>query len=346
MFNKKVSKQQSRVFLLALKGALSRGLSLETAIEMLSDIQPKPINIYLKQIILLVRQKNKKIFDLLTQYGFITKEEQIIFEKAKNSKYALNKILEMREIQNQFSKTFLKMFSFPFIATIFMPLIIYWVLGKFTNALAQIFLMLRNKGIEPTFDDLGLPSIYYYVWDRSVLLYISAIALIVTVLFYGIFFYLRRQKPHILYKLLPPTAYDDLPYLLSYMSILNKIGFPIKKVAEILAKSNLKPGWRGFFIDLEKRVKNGGKIYLSFQKERFPKEIITYIKYDELSGDFWANIDGLKDLVIMRNKDITSILMDNIKPYVTLLGWAIIIYFISGIMLFSFAVNNLVSLIE
>jgi len=346
MFGKKVSKQQSVVFLFALKGALGRGLSLETGIEMLSNIQPKPVSTYLKQIMFLVKQKNKKLFDLLTQYGFITNEEKIVFEKAKDGKFALNKILEMREIQDQFSKNFLKMLSFPFIVTIFMPLIIYWVLGKFTGALSQIFLMLRNKGIEPTFDDLGLPSIYYYVWDKNVLLYISATALIVTVLFYSTFFYLKKYKPQILYTILPPTAYDDLPYLLSYMSILNKVGFPIKKVAEILAKSNLKPGWRGFFQDLEKRVKNGEKIYVSFEREKFPKEIITYIKYDELSGDFWGNIDSLKDLTIMRNKDITEMLLNQIKPYVTLLGWAAVIYFVSGIMLFSFAVNNLVGLMQ
>ena len=343
---KKVSKGKSLIFLFALRGALSRGLPLETSIEMLSKIQSKPINVYLRQIIFLVRKKNKKIFTLLEQYGFITNEERIVFEKAKDTKFALNKVLEMRKIQDNFSKVFLKLFIMPFSALIFAPLLTYWVLGNFSMAMDSIFTMLKSRGITPTFDDLGLPSFYYFVWDTSILIKISVISAIVAVIFYGSFFYLKRYKPRILYKILPPTAYDDLPYLLSYMSILNKVGFPIKKVAEILAKSNLKPGWHMFFKDLEKRVKNGESIYLAFKKENFPNEIVTYIKYDELNGDFWANIDGLRELAIMRNKDITDIFTSHIKPYTVLLGWGIIIFFISGIMLYSFSINNLASLLQ
>ena len=142
-----------------------------------------------------------------------------------------------------------------------------------------------------------------------------------------------------------PTAYDDLPYLLAYMSILNKVGYPIKKVAEILAQSNLKPGWKMFFKDLENRIKKGEKIYISFKREGFPEEIVTYIKYDELGGDFWANIDSLKDLTIMRNNEISDLFSSQLKPYITLLGWLIVIYFLSGVFLFSFAINNLANLL-
>jgi len=343
---KKVSKNKSLVFLFALRGALSRGLSLEIAVEMLSKIQPKPINTYLSQIIFLVRKKNKKIFELLEQYGFITNEEKIVFEKAKDTKFALQKVLEMRKIQDNFSRVFLKMFIFPFVALIFTPLLTYWVLNTFSSAMGAIFVMLENKGIKVTFDDLGLPSFYYFVWDKSILIKISVISAIIAVIFYGSYFYFKRYKPRILYKILPPTAYDDLPYLLSYMSVLNKVGFPIKKVAEILAKSNLKPGWHMFFKDLEKRVKNGESIYFAFKKENFPNEIVTYIKYDELNGDFWANIDNLRELTIMRNKDITEMFTSQIKPYVVLISWGIIIFFLSGIMLYSFSINNLTSLMQ
>ncbi len=343
---KKVSKQKSLVFLFALKGALSRGLSLEVGIDMLAKIQPKPLNKYLNQIMFLVKNKNKKIFVLLEQYGFITKEEQIIFEKAKDTKMAINKVLEMRKIQNRFSTLFLKMFAFPFIAFIATPILVYVLLGKFDVVLSQLFLLLKNKGITPTFYDLGLPSAYYFVWDRQILIYISVTAAVTAFIFYNIFFYLKRYKPQILYKLLSPVAYDDLPYLLSYMAALNKVGYPMRKVVNILAQSNLKPGWTMFFKDLEKKVQSGQKIYLSFQKENFPKEIVTYVKYDELNGDFWGNIESLKELAVMRNKEISSLFEMQIKPYVTLIGWAVVIYFISGLMLFSFAVNNLASLLQ
>lgn len=343
---KKVSRPKSFGFLFALKGALSRGLSVEMAIDMLSKTQPKPVNIYLSQIMFLVRNKNRKIYELLEQYGFITKEEQIILEKAKDAKYAINKIIEMRQIANQFSFAFLKLFIFPFFALIFMPLITYFALGKFYIVLSQILILLKNRGITPTFQDLGLPSMYYFVWDRNILLYISGISFIVMIIFYSTFLYLRRYKPSVLYKILYPTAYDDLPYLLSYMSALNKVGYPIKRIAEILSKTNLKPGWKKFFKELERKIKNREKIYIVFKKENFPKEIVTYIQYDEMSGDFWGNIDNLKELVMMRNKDITKLVTDQIKPYITLIGWGIIVYFISGLMLFSFSMNNLASLLE
>jgi len=342
----KVSKQKSLMFLFALRGALSRGFSLEIAIEMLSKIQPKPVNKYLSQIIFLVRKRNAKIFPLLEQYGFITKEERILFENAKDTKFAVSKVIEMRKIQNRFSTSFLKLFIFPFIVLMTVPVGLYFILGKFNSALNQIFFLLKSRGITPTFDDLGLPSCYYFVWDRKILFYISGISTVVFVLFFGVFLYLRKYKPEVLYKILYPTAFDDLPYLFSYMSALNKVGIPIKKIAEILAKSNLKPGWKRFFKDLEKRVKNGEKIYIAFEKYGFPKEIVTYIRYDEMSGDFWANIDGLKDLAMMRNKEITDMVLSQLKPVFTLIGWFIVVFFLSGLMLYSFGINNLASLLQ
>ena len=342
---KKVSKQKSLTFLFALKGAISRGLSLEMGIEMLSKFQGKPINKYLNQILFLVKKKNKRIFELLEQFGFITKEEKVLFEKAKDIRFVMDRVLEMRKIQGSFTKAFLKLFPMLVFASVFMPLITYAILGKFTGVMSQLFYILKAKGITPTFDDLGLPSMFYYVWDKNILLYVSVAFGIFFTIFFGIFFYLKRYKPSILYKLLPPTAYDDLPFLLSYMGALNRVGYPIKKVADILAESDLKPGWKLFFNDLKKRVKKGENIYLSFQRENFPKEIVTYVKYDEMSGDFWGNIESLKELSMMRNRDITELVTAQIKPYMTLLGWGLIIYFITGVMLFSFAMNNLSNLI-
>ena len=344
-FNK-VSKQKSLMFLFALKGALSRGFSLETAIEMLSNIQPKPVNKYLKQIIFLVRKKNAKIFPLLEQYGFITKEERILFENAKDTKFAVSKVIEMRKIQDRFSKSFLKLFIFPIIALTIAPIGVYFLIGKFHNALSQIFYLLKARGITPSYDQLGLPPFFYFVWDRSILIEMSVISAVFFIVFFSLFFYFKRYKPEILYKILYPTAYDDLPYLFSYMSALNKVGIPIKKIAKILSKSNLKPGWKKFFKELERRVKNGDKIYIAFEKNNFPKEIVTYIKYDEMSGDFWANIDGLKELTMIRNEEISDMLIQQLKPIFTLISWGIMVYLISGLMLFSFGINNLTALLQ
>jgi type II secretory pathway component PulF len=343
---KKVSIQKSTAFLYALRGALGRGLSLEMAIEMLSKIQPKPLNKYLNQIIFLVKKKNKKIPDLLYQYDFLTKEEKIILEKANDAKFAIDKIIEMRKIDGLFLKSFFKTVSFPFIALIIAPIGVKALLVKIDPILQEMFLLLKEKGITPTYDVLGLPNIFYFLWDRKILDIVSITSAVIFIgLIVGIFA-LREFKPSVLYRMIPYAAYDDMPYILSYMSALNKVGYPAEKVADILARSNIRKGWKQFFLNLRKRINKGEKIYQEFERAKFPKEIVTYIKYDELGGDFWHSIDSIKELAISRNKQVSDFFVGQLKPLMTILGYAIIFFFLISVLMLNFAMTNIGNLLS
>jgi hypothetical protein len=341
----KLSKIKSTAFLYALKGALSRGFSLELSIEMLSKVQPKPINKYLENIVFLVKKKNEKIPNLLHKFGFITQEEKIILEKAQDTKFAINSIIEMRKIDGLFLKSFFKVVTLPFLALIFAPLGVKKLLENIDPILSQMFYMLKAKGIEPSFEMLGIPKMFYFLWDRKILDYVTFTSAVVFIFIIVFIFFTRTYKPSILYKLLPPASYDDMPYILSYMASLNKVGYPAEKVADILAKSNLRPGWKEMFLRIKENIKKGGKIYTEFERMCFPKEIVTYIKYDELSGDFWGNIEEIKNLSIERNKQISEFFTGQIKPVSTILTYMIIFYFIVGILMLNLSLTNIGNLI-
>ena len=331
------------MFLYALKGALSRGIPLAMSIEMLSKIQPKPLDKYLKRIIFLVKKKNKRIPDLLAQYDFLTPNEKIILEKSADAKFAIDEIINMRKIQDQFTSSLIKLLAFPALILIVMPFISNFMLNAFKRPFNDMLLILKSKGI--TYH-MQTPKIFYYVYHQNWLFYTSIIAGVIIGGIFILYFYLKQYKPQILYRFLTPVAYDDLPFILSYMSALNKVGFPVEKVAEILAKSSIKPGWKLFFKNLQKRIIKGDKIYVEFKNQGFPKEMVTYIEYDELGGNFWDSIDSLKDLAIERNKEINHFLLNQLKPVFTYLSYGIMIFFVIGIVLLNLEMYNITNLLS
>ena len=331
------------MFLYALKGALSRGIPLASAIEMLSKVQPKPLDKYLKRIVFLVKQKNKRIPDLLAQYDFLTPNEKIILEKASDAKFAINEIINMRKIQDQFTSSLIKLLGFPVFVLITMPFLTRFMLNAFKQPFNDMLMILKSKGIVY---HMQTPKIFYYVYHPSWLFYTSIISGAVISVIFFLYFYFKHYKPQILYKFLTPVAYDDLPFILAYMSALNKVGYPVERVAEILAKSSIKPGWKLFFKNLKNRIVKGDKIYVEFKRQNFPKEMVTYIEYDELGGNFWDSIDSLKDLAIERNKEINTFLLKQLKPIFTYLSYMIIIYFILGIILLNLEMYNITNLLS
>ena len=340
---KKVSKEKSTMFLYALKGALSRGLSIETAIEMLSKTQPKPLNKYLKSIMFLIRKKNKKLTDLLMQYDILNKNEKIILEQAKDAKFAINEIIKMRQIQGRFTKTLISLAWFPVGLLIIMPFITHWILNILSKPLDNLKLILKQKGIEFHY---SIPHIFYYIYHPNWLYYQAFIVFFITVgciLLYSFFLY---YKPSILYKILQPVAYDDLPYIFNYMSALNKVGFPVEKIADILAKSNIRTGWKTFFKNMQKRIIKGEKVYSEFRKMNFPEEMVMYLQYDEINGDLWTSIDSLKELTINRSKEINDFLIMKIKNIILLLSYSIIVYYILGTVLLNFNYMRIANLLS
>lgn len=339
----KVSKEKSTMFLYALRGALSRGLSIEKAIEMLSQVQPKPLSKILKNITFLVKKKHKRIPDLLYQYGILNKNEKVILEQAKDAKFAINEILEMRKIQGQFLRSLIKLLWFPLLVLFAMPFLTHWLMSMFKGAIDNMILILKQKGIDFHYN---IPHAFYYIYHPKWLYYQSIIVAVFTFLFFAIYFYLLYYKPSILYKIFKPAAYDDLPYILSYMSALNKVGFPVEKIAEILGKSNIRPGWRRFFKNMQKKIKQGEYIYTEFKKMNFPEEMVIYMKYDEINGDLWESIDSLKELSMERNKEINEFLSLKLKNLTTILTYAIIAYFIIGVVLLNFSLMNIANLLS
>jgi type II secretory pathway component PulF len=189
--NNKISKQKSTMFLYALKGALSMGIPLTQAVKMLSKTQPKPLNNVLKRITFLVENKNDRIEDLLEKFGIINYNEKLLLEKANDTKFAVNEIIKMRKIQNQFTGTLIKLFRFPLIVLITMPFLAQYLVGVFSVPLNQLKLILKSMGI--TYH-LTVPNYFFYVYHPEWLPYVAVGSGILFIGMFIVYMYLSKNK--------------------------------------------------------------------------------------------------------------------------------------------------------
>jgi type II secretory pathway component PulF len=122
---------------------------------------------------------------------------------------------------------------------------------------------------------------------------------------------------------------------------LQKVGLDQVRVFNILKESSPRVGWIKLFDGLEKEAKEGRNIYVIFERYHFPKDVILVLKSAEVSKTFWDNMKALIEYVQDTNAGKHKSLKSIFGGLTTVSGFMIILYFVSGLFMAMFSLQNL-----
>lgn len=346
MFSKKINKEDSTAILSSLKALMKLGNSLSQALDLQIEIEDG-VN---KKILSLITKKrdkeNKQLDDLFLTYGIINDSERLILSYGKDTKVSVDYILSIRELSSNFNKTMVNLLMFPVIS-VFVGLgiakFLLPVMAKPVNDFIKIAELKKGVSLD---DTLNIPSAFFYIHHPEII----DIVIIVVILFFVSIFtgykFLEKNNPSALYKIIPLKAYDDIPFVFTLMRSLNKGGLDSYRIYDILHKAKINRGWKLLFLKLKKQTERNKPIYTVFSDFSFPRQISVIIKTSVVSKSFWDNFDDMieysKEVNINKNKEI-------LKRYgglSNIVGYGIIMYFIVGILLLMFSMQNLISAMQ
>jgi hypothetical protein len=232
----------------------------------------------------------------------------------------------------------MKLFAFPVIAVIIGLSIAYFAQPTFNGMVTSLVEQVQlAKGIDVS-DETGL---IWYLERRDITLYmlLGYIAFVITLL--SSYFYYLRYKPEVIYRIFPLKAYDEVPYILMLIYNLQKVGLDQVRVFNILKESSPRVGWIKLFDLLEREATAGRMIHIIFEKYHFPKDVTIVLKSAEVSRTFWDNmaalIEYVQDANAVKHKNITAMFGGTS----TVVGFLIILYFVAGLFMAMFSLQNL-----
>lgn len=338
-FNKKVlSQNTSSRIIKSFESLIKVGNSLPTAISILTQVESGSTKKLLEKVHYNITKLDMSIGNSLQKEGIIKDSEVFLIDKSTNALEAVRSILAVRELSGNFEKTIFKLFTFPAIAVVIGLLIAYLAQPTFHD---MVYSLVEQVKVTKGIDVSDQTELMWYLEDRKMTLWIleGYIALLFSVISY--YFYLILYKPEIIYRFLPLKSYDDVPYILMLMHNLQKVGLDQVRVFALLKKSSPRPGWIKLFDKLEKEAIAGRYIHTVFEKIYFPKDITLVLKSAEISKTFWENMPALilysQEINATKHKFIMSIF----GGLSSVGGFMIILYFVSGLFMAMFSLQNL-----
>jgi len=343
---RKISKEDSKIILKSLKALMRLGNSLFESLELQVEIEEGKNKKILEKLIIQIKKNKKNPEDMMLFYGLVNESEKLILEKSKDTKKSLDYIINIREISSNFNKTVYALLFFPLIS---------WYIGlsiaKFllpimsapVNDLIKIAEIKKGVSLEET---MNIPPAFFYIHHPGSIDFIILLSTIIFILVYIAYKYFEKNNPSALYKIMPLKAYDDIPYIFILMRSLNVGGMDMYKITKILYGSKINKGWRYFFKKLNKTIEANKKIYSVFQEFGFPKQLSVIIKTSETSKSFWESFDDMisyaKEVNVNKNKEIR----DKYSGLSKIIGYTIIVYFLVGILLLMFSMQNIITAIQ
>jgi len=314
------------------------GNSLPSAIDILIQVEKGNIKKSLEKVHHNITKQDISIGEALKREGIIEKSEVFVIEKSTSSKEAINSILSIRELQGSFERTMLSLFAFPLIAVVIGLVIAHLAQPTFHDMIYSLVEQVRIiKGIDVS----DQANLMWYLEDKDITINILIVYLISLTSFISLYFYYLKYHPEVIYKILPLKAYDDVPVILMLIYNLQKVGLDQVKVYNILKDSSPRVGWIKLFDGLEKEAIEGRMIYTIFERYSFPKDVILVLKSAEVSKTFWDNMDILIEYVQNTNKDKHKSLTSIFGGMSSILGFLIILYFVSGLFMAMFSLQSL-----
>lgn len=342
----KINKSDSLVILRSLRALMKLGNSLFRSLELQIDIEDGKNKKILEKLINQVKNHNKPTVDMMYKLGLINDDEKVILENNKDSKEAIIYIVNIREISSNFNKTMFSLLLFP-IMSIFIGLgIAKFILPLISSPVKELIQIAQiKKGIELE-ETLNIPNIFFYIHYPDSIDYITIIFSIFLFSIFAFYKYLEVNNPSVIYKIVSLKAFDDIPYIFILMKSLNAGGMDIYSISDKLYKSKINKGWKILFLRVKKRIEQNQMFYTVFKEFGFPKQLSVILKTAEKSKSFWDNFDDLivyaKEVNIDKNKEVR----ERYSGVSKMLGYLIILYFLLGILLLMFSMQNIVTAIN
>ena len=333
-----VNKQQSLGILYSLRSILKIGHSMPNAISLLAQVEKGHLQKVLNQVKYLIFKANIFPEDALERFKILTRTEVYILKNSTNPKEAIGNIIEMREISSRFEKSMVSLLAFPIIGVIIGLTIAYFAQPTFYDMVNTLVKQVElTKGV-----DVGSEvDLMWYLQSQSfdLMLLIAHVSIVVSLVM--LYMYLIEYKPHIIYKMFPLKAYDDIPFILMMMNNLHRTGLDPNRIFIILEETAMKKGWLGLFRSLGQRTKRGEHLYDVFEKYGFPNDVILILKSAEIGRTFWDNMDSLLEYVKENNEFKNEMIKKVFGSVSTIIGFGIIIYFTIGLFMAMFSLQSI-----
>jgi type II secretory pathway component PulF len=335
---KKLAKEVSSGILRSFESLIKVGNSLPSALDVLIQVEKGRNKRILEKVHYNITKLDLSVGKALEKEGVISDSEVFVIDKSTSALEAVKSILAIREFSGNFEKSMMKLFAFPVIAVIIGLSIAYFAQPTFNGMVTSLVEQVQlAKGIDVS-DETGL---IWYLERRDITLYmlLGYIAFVITLL--SSYFYYLRYKPEVIYRIFPLKAYDEVPYILMLIYNLQKVGLDQVRVFNILKESSPRVGWIKLFDLLEREATAGRMIHIIFEKYHFPKDVTIVLKSAEVSRTFWDNmaalIEYVQDANAVKHKNITAMFGGTS----TVVGFLIILYFVAGLFMAMFSLQNL-----
>lgn len=335
---KKLPTKSSTAILRSFESLIKVGNSIPSAIEVLVQVESGRTKRILEKVHYSITKQDISIGKALEKEGIIQDTEVVVIDKSTNALEAVKSIIAIRDLSGNFEKTMLRLFAFPVIAVVIGLGIAYAFQPTFYDMVYNLIAQVKvAKGIDLS-DEVSLMW-YLENRDRNLYIVVSYISLLTIII--SLYFYNLRYKPESIYKTLPLKAYDDVPYILMLIYNLQKVGLDQVRVFRLLRESSPRIGWIKLFDLLEKEAVAGRYIYTIFDRYHFPKDVVLVLKSAEVSKTFWDNTEVLVTYVRETNSNKHKNIHALFGGLSTVLGFLIILYFVVGLFMAMFELQNL-----
>jgi hypothetical protein len=335
---KKLSQKQSNRILRSFQSLLKVGNSLPSAIDVLSQVEKGNNKKILEKVHYGITHLDLSIGKALEKEGIIKDNEVLLIDRSTSAIDAIASILSVRELSGNFEKTVLKLFAFPLLAFIIGLIIAYAAQPTFHD---MVYSLVEQVKFAKGLDVSDEASLMWYLEDRYITSLLLKIYLIVLITLIGLYIYYLEYKPEVIYKILPLKAYDDVPYILMLIYNLQKIGLDQVRIFQMLKASSPRKGWIKLFDSLEREATTGKYIFTVFEKYSFPKDVTLVLKSAEVSKTFWDNMPILVNYVQEANKAKHAFITGTFGGLSSIFGFLIILYFVAGLFMAMFSLQNL-----
>lgn len=334
---KRLPKEVSSGILRSFESLIKVGNSLPSALDVLIQVEKGKNKKILEKVHYNITKLDMSVGKALEKEGVIADSEVFVIDKSTSALEAVKSILAIREFSGNFEKTIIKIFAFPTIAVVIGLLIAYMAQPTFNDMIVSLVDQVKvTKGIDVS-DEANL---MWYLQRRDVTLYalIGYISFVISLL--SLYFYYLRYKPEVIYRIFPLKAYDDVPFILMLIHNLQKVGLDQVRVFSILKDSSPRVGWIKLFDGLEREAVSGRMIHIVFERYYFPKDVTLVLKSAEVSRTFWDNMSALINYVKETNSAKHKFL-SSFGGISSVVGFLIILYFVAGLFMAMFSLQNL-----
>jgi len=334
----KLSKNASSGILRSIISLIKVGNSIPSAIEILVQIEKGKIKNALEKTLKYIVEDDMGVGSAFKKEDIIGESEVFVIDNSRSATEAIESILSIRELGGNFEKTFLKLFAFPLLAVIIGMTIVYFMQPRFHDMVISLATQVHLlKGIDVTEES----KLMWYLEDRTFVLFLIQIYIVSLIIMIIWYIYTLENNPKVIYKIFNLKTYDEVPFILMLMHNLQKAGLDQVRIFQILRDTSPRRGWVKLFDLLEKQAQKGDYIYTVFEKYHFPRDIILVLKASEVSKTFWDNMGLLVTYIKETNTNKHNFIDKTFGAYSNILGFAIILYFVSGLFMAMFSLQSL-----